>query len=152
MGGPSLSRIPTNLQTANRPSTSRQGFQTDPAGDDWLVLLDTRANMLVIGSEAATAAFVHAATPHVRSPVQSLSGGVLPPRLPGDGTLILRDVDALDGDQQERLLRWLCEPLHSHTQVISLTTTTLYLRVQAGMFSDRLYYRLNVIHFEVIPD
>ncbi len=37
-------------------------------------------------------------------------------------------------------------------QVISVTATPLYLMVQAGMFLDRLYYRLNVVHFEVISE
>ena len=120
--------------------------------DDWAVLLRTRPNMLVTGSGAAVDAFIHAVTPSLRAPVQSLAGGTLPPRLPADGTLILRDVDTLAGDQQQRLVRWLDEPQHGHTQVISITATSLYLLVAAGMFSDRLYYRLNVVHFEVISD
>ncbi len=116
------------------------------------MLLRARPNMLVIGAEAATEAFVHAVAPRVRPPVHSLLSGVLPPCFPSDGTLILRDVEALDGDQQERLLRWLGEPLNDHIQVISLTATTLYLRVRAGMFSEGLYYRLNVVHFQVVSD
>ena len=120
--------------------------------DDWAVLLRTRPNMLVTGPAAAVDAFIHAVTPNLRVPVQSLAAGTLPPRLPADGTLILRDVDTLAGDQQERLVRWLDEPQNGHTQVISITATSLYLLVSAGMFSDRLYYRLNVVHFEVISD
>jgi len=120
--------------------------------DDWSVLLHTRPNMLVTGPGAAVEAFIRAVTPHLRSPVQSFAGGALPPRLPTDGTLILRDVDGLDGDQQQRLVLWLDEPQNGHTQVISITATPLYLLVQAGIFSDRLYYRLNVVHFEVISD
>jgi len=46
----------------------------------------------------------------------------------------------------------LDEPQGSHTQVISITARPLYLLVQAGMFLDRLYYRLNVVHFEVMSE
>ena len=120
--------------------------------DDWSVLLHTRPNMLVIGRGVAADAFIRTVTPLSQSPVQSLVCSALPSGLPAEGTLILRDVDALDSDQQQRLLRWLDEPQPSHTQVISIAATPLYLLVQAGTFSDQLYYRLNVIHFEVISD
>ena len=136
----------------NQSSTGGPGFHTHPPMDDWAVLLRTRPNMLVTGPGAAVDAFIRAATPNLRAPVQSFAGGTLPPRLPADGTLILRDVDTLADDQQQRLVRWLDEPQNGHTQVISITATSLYLLVAAGMFSDRLYYRLNVVHFEVISD
>lgn len=138
------------MSRTERLLTTGHGFRTDTAGDDWSLLLDLHPNLLVIGSTAATEAFIQALVPHVRSPVQSLMGGALPPELPSDGTLILRDVDILEGDQQERLLRWLGEPRSGHPQVVSLTTAALYSRVQAGMFSDRLYYRLNVVHFRLV--
>ena len=108
--------------------------------------------MLIVGPGAAVDTFIAAATPHLRAPVRSVVCPALPFQLPGDGTLLLRSVDALDADQQQRLARLLDEPQGSHTQVISITTRPLYLLVQAGMFLDRLYYRLNVVHFEVISE
>lgn len=108
--------------------------------------------MLIVGPGAAADAFIRAVTPQLRLPVRSFVCAALPPHLPADGTLVLRDVDTLDGDQQLRLVRWLDEPLDGHPQVISLTAAPLYLLVQARMFMDRLYYRLNVVHFEVISD
>jgi hypothetical protein len=108
--------------------------------------------MLIIGPGTAVDAFIGAVTPHLQAPVRSLVCPALPSHLPGDGTVILRGVDALDPDQQLRLARLLDEPQGSHTQVISITATPLYLLVQAGMFLDRLYYRLNVVHFEVISE
>jgi Sigma-54 interaction domain len=108
--------------------------------------------MLIIGLGAAVDAFVGAVTPHLRAPVRSVVCPELPSHLPGDGTIILRSVDSLDADQQERLARLLDEPRGSHTQVISITARPLYVLVQAGMFLDRLYYRLNVVHFEVVSE
>ena len=119
--------------------------------DDWSVVLHARPNMLIVGPGAAVDAFIGAVTPHLRAPVRPFVCPALPSNLPVDGTLILRSVDALDAHQQQGLARLLDESQSRHTQVISITATPLYLMVQAGMFLDRLYYRLNVVHFEVIP-
>jgi hypothetical protein len=54
-------------------------------------------------------------------PVQDGSACDALPIAPTDGTLILRDVDAFDREQQQQLLRWLDEPQNGRTQVISLT-------------------------------
>ena len=120
--------------------------------DDWSALLHTRPNMLIVGPSAAAAVFIGAVTPHLQSPVRSLVCGAFSPHLPTDGSLILRDVDVLDGDQQQSLVRWLDQPQTGRPQVISVTTAPLYNLVQAGMFLDQLYYRLNVVHFEVVSD
>ena len=120
--------------------------------DDWSVVLHTRPNMLILGPGASADAFIDAVTPYLRAPVRSFVCPALPSHLPGDGTLILRSVDALDPNQQQRLARLLDESQGIHTQVISIAATPLYLMVQAGTFLDRLYYRLNVVHFEVIAE
>ncbi len=106
--------------------------------------------MLVSGPREATRAFMVAVTPHLHEPVYEGSTCDALPTAPPAGTLVLRDVDGLDREQQQRLLRWLDEPQNDHTQVISLTARRLYELVQAGTFLEQLYYRLNVIQFEVI--
>jgi hypothetical protein len=132
-------------------STQGPGFRVQPA-DDWLAIRTSRANLLVSGPREATRAFIVAVTPHLNEPVYDDSACDALPVAPAGGTLILRDVDALDREQQQRLLRWLAEPQHGLTQVISLTATRLYGLVQAGTFSEQLYYRLNVIQFDVLSD
>jgi sigma-54-interacting transcriptional regulator len=106
--------------------------------------------MLVSGTRDATRAFIEAITPHLHEPVHEGSTSDTPSIAPPTGTLIIRDVDAFDRAQQQRLLRWLDDVQNSHTQVIALTTTRLYDLVQAGTFLDQLYYRLNVTQFDVI--
>jgi DNA-binding NtrC family response regulator len=59
------------------------------------------------------------------------------------GTLILNEVDALPADDQRRLLLWLDAP--REVQVISTTSACMLSRIQAGTFSETLYYRLNII-------
>jgi Sigma-54 interaction domain len=133
------------------PSHFAVGFRVEPS-DDWLVLLTSRANVLVSGPREATRAFIVAVTPHLREPVyEGSTCDALPTELV-EGTVILRDVDAFDQDHQRRLLRWLDEPQNGQAQVISLTGARLYDLVQAGTFLDQLYYRLNVTQFEVIFD
>jgi DNA-binding NtrC family response regulator len=92
-------------------------------------------------------------TPYLQKPVRCGVAGDAFLSLPAaGGALILRDVDALDCEQQLHLLRWLDDPRNGRTQVISITAAPLYAAVRTGTFLDRLYYRLNVTLFEVISD
>jgi DNA-binding NtrC family response regulator len=64
------------------------------------------------------------------------------------GTLILRNLETLEGRAQHELLHWLNEA-GAATRVVSLTPADLYPLVELGTFLDALYYRLNV--FRVGP-
>lgn len=59
------------------------------------------------------------------------------------GTVIVREVDALDSMQQRHLLGSL--EASARVQVISIASSPVYPLVQSGKFADALYYRLNVI-------
>jgi hypothetical protein len=72
---------------------------------------------------------------------------VLPP-VARARTLILQDVGALTRADQHRLLDWL-DRAAGRTQVVSTTPASLWPRVQAGAFIDRLYYRLNTVCMDV---
>jgi DNA-binding NtrC family response regulator len=67
------------------------------------------------------------------------------------GTLLITDVDELAPIVQERLVE-LFEELEggrapaAAVRLISGTKVSLLDRVAAGAFSDRLFYRLNIIH------
>jgi hypothetical protein len=119
-----------------------------PVGD-WSVLGERRPNVLVSGPGDAAHAFVDAVTPYLQAPVHHLTCDARLDLPRGDGTLILEHLDALDREQQECLLRWLDDPEHARTQVISLTPAPLYTSVQRETFLGALYYRLNVIYLEV---
>jgi DNA-binding NtrC family response regulator len=60
------------------------------------------------------------------------------------GTVIIYHVDALTAEQQLRLIEWL-EQNRGRAQVVSTTAHAILPRLQAGLFSDTLYYRLNTI-------
>lgn len=144
---------PTDMPVVPDRSTYRAGFRVHPPTDDWSVLRASHPNVLVSGPLDATHAFILAVTPYLREPVRDSVAGEALLSLPASGgTLLLREVDALDRDQQQQLLTWLDDPQNDQTQVVSITATPLYLRVQTRTFLNRLYYRLNVIHFKVAPD
>lgn len=67
-----------------------------------------------------------------------------PLALPESGTVLVRDVAALTRQQQQALLDWM-NGRRSRVQVISASSEGLFERVTAGLFSDRLYYRLNLV-------
>ena len=64
------------------------------------------------------------------------------------GTLILHEVSSLPHDDQVRLLAWLDESA-GRTRVVSTTSASLFARVEAGSFLEKLYYRLNTVTVNV---
>ena len=105
--------------------------------------------VLVTGPQAATEAFLRRLSPKIRVPIHDVACEA-PLILPNAAcTLVLRDVDALNEEQQEVLLRWLDDEQPGPRHVISLTTTPLYKHVQKGAFKSALYYRLNRISLAV---
>jgi DNA-binding NtrC family response regulator len=77
------------------------------------------------------------------------------------GTLFLDEIDALSLPAQVKLLRFLQDreyrPLGSSTtltadiRVVAASNTDLRERVQAHLFREDLFYRLNVLHFCIPP-
>lgn len=63
------------------------------------------------------------------------------------GTVVVPDADALDADQQRRLLEWV--DTLGDVRILSLASKPIYPLVQCGAFLDALYYRLNVLYVEL---
>ena len=74
-------------------------------------------------------------------PVCALPG---PLALPDAGSVLMRDVAAMTHEQQRAFLDWM-NAQRRRVHVISATSEPLFTRVRAGLFSPRLYYRLNVV-------
>jgi two-component system, NtrC family, response regulator HydG len=74
-------------------------------------------------------------------------------RLLGSGTIFLQEVGKLGWDLQIRFLDILGRtstlggPRSSRKRVMASTSEVLWQRVVDGTFNDRLFYRLNAIHF-----
>jgi transcriptional regulator of acetoin/glycerol metabolism len=129
------------------PSANHQmpGNSQIEAGD-WTMLCGP-SNALVIVSTAATEAAVTSLLAHLRQPIVHWQPRALrePPK-GSAGTLVIREVDALDSAQQRQLLEWLDGP--DHVQVISVASCPLFPLVLCGGFDEGLYYRLNVVYVE----
>jgi DNA-binding NtrC family response regulator len=74
-------------------------------------------------------------------------------RLAQPGTVFLQEVGLLRLAVQERILHWIAERRTEHgrsrRRLMASSSDPLLLRVQDGAFDDRLFYRLNTIHFVV---
>ena len=148
---------PSRLLSQERPEISPRA-----AGDrgpdeivDWASVEDdlgdvrrTGANMLVIGPECLVMTLIRRVIADVpASVVVSCEAGRLPlsrlslPR----GTLVLRDVDALDADGQVWLFDWL-ESASAERQIVSTASASLLPLVNRGLFDSGLYYRLNTVY------
>jgi len=67
------------------------------------------------------------------------------------GSVLLMDVEKIPPPAQERLIEVIIDleaarPPSAAVRVIAGTTVPLLDRVAAGTFSERLFYRLNIIH------
>ena len=63
------------------------------------------------------------------------------------GTVILFGVDVLALDDQHRLMTWL--ERGDRPRVISTSRVSLLPIVEAGMFIESLYYRLNTLYIDL---
>jgi hypothetical protein len=115
--------------------------------ENWRAHVRTRANVLVTGPGEALSPFIQAARSEMREPIASVAGSA--PLFLDGPTLILTEVDALDAPGQRRLEQWMNEPRNAHTQIISLTSVSLFGLVKARRFDPDLFYRLNTIHLKI---
>ena len=133
--------MPEDLQLA-RPSRMNARFP--------------RVNLLVIGPDHTVDEMVtfvkseRAAGPGDNGPIAVWRPGrpfVLPP--PESTTLmILRDVDTLVHGDQQKLVEWLVQAA-GRVQVVSTASSSLMPLVEAGVFMQTLYYRLNTIYMDL---
>jgi hypothetical protein len=136
---------------------ARQRQQRD--NEAWQLSIDidlelarnTEVNVLVVGPEPGAEALVSRLLSRAEGEVvvRCHDGNL---RLPAPtidlGTVVIRDVDALTSGEQYRLLQWLdsavaCGP------IVSTAAAPLLPLVEAGMFSEALFYRLNTIYIDL---
>jgi hypothetical protein len=109
-----------------------------------------RVNVLLMGPQPLVEDALQRLLPELREPIYTWAAPD-PLELPSpeqSGTLILREIGELVPADQQRLAWWL-ESSAGRTQVISTTASQLVRRVDAGVFLDTLYYRLNVVCVEI---
>ncbi len=118
--------------------------------EEWHVVRGARVNMLLVDPYNLAAMVVDALWPDLCDPIEvwhPASGHALP-SVGCAGTLIVQDVDTLPRDDQRAMCDWL-EVAAGRTRVVSTTRQPLFPLVAAGTFEESLYYRLNILCFEV---
>jgi len=120
-----------------------QGFR-----DDWRCLLREGFSVMIEGPDDATEAALCLLKPHLRQPIMWQQPGELQFSAVVPGALVIRQVDAMTANDQERLLERL-GPATATIQIVSTARAPLFDLVEAGGFDRTLYYRLNVALFRV---
>jgi hypothetical protein len=123
-------------------------FQIEPPVEDWARLLAPYPTLLLVAPAAAADRILEVVIPHLRKPIHVKDCIRAVSDWPEGGTLILRNVNALDAQHQAAMLRWLDES-RDDTQVVSIAWAPVYPRVETGGFLEGLYYRLNVVTLSV---
>jgi DNA-binding NtrC family response regulator len=137
--------------------------------DDDLAARNAEMTVLITAASAADiesrARRIHTASARAASPFVQVTAAALPTdseafaetcaRLlteAGGGSLLLHQVEELHAINQLRLIETLDELARTvgepslTARLIAGTTASLSRRVASGTFSDRLFYRLNIIH------
>jgi hypothetical protein len=115
--------------------------------EELLCLASAHTNLLVEGPLSQVDAIVAALIPHTLPPLTTWDGAT-PLPTGHTGTVIARQVNRLDDDQQRQLLRWI-QNADGTGRVIATSSGSLFGLVERGMFLDTLYYRLNILRVDV---
>jgi hypothetical protein len=148
-----LNSVDIPRATANRASHRRQDWRLTRDVDSELKIVRRHpANVLLVGHPAATRVALEMLRPDLREPIVTWHPGQaleLPPPACAT-TLVLHDVDQLTPGAQAALLRCVDHGV-GQLRVISTSKVPLWPQVERGVFSETLYYRLNVVYLELSP-
>ena len=120
------------------------------AHDELPFLGTLSVNLLLNGVTGAHRDRVAASLVELQGPVSRWEPGepLVLPSAAATGTLILHDVGLLPQDDQLRLFAWI-EQTAGRIRVVCTASDSLFDRVEAGVFSEALYYRLNTLLVDV---
>ena len=108
-----------------------------PSMAEWRSICASRHNVLLEGPPACTEAVLHLLKPYLGEPVTlKRAGAPLELHTSMRGALVVHDISAFSGPEQDRILGWLDDP-HSRTQVVCTTTEPLFPLVVRGCSTKR---------------
>lgn len=115
---------------------------------NWHTLLNTRANILLIGPRPALDAFLATAGGEFSHPVRFVRPSETIPK-DSEGTTVLLDTERLNPQQRDDLRDWLSDCGSPKPQIISLSESHLWRPDAPPLLPLDLYYRLNTICVEL---
>jgi len=128
-----------------RPLTPPAELAIGLSAGEWRLAIACGVNVLIEGKDAVTESLVSALWRHLRKPIRVWSAGPLPRR---SGTLMIWDAATLSIAAQSALLEWL-RATGEQRRVVSTSSLPLFPLVEEGLFSQDLYYRLNIIRLDL---
>ena len=138
-------------KAASRPVMKRE---PDVAVDwtsvehDLDIVRSTRSNLVIIGPDLLVTDVLRRVIAAAQYSIIVSASDPRPLRLPAvplpGATLVLRDIDELDDDDQADLLDWL-ERANGEQQIVCTGSGLLLSQLKSGAFDPRLYYRLNSV-------
>lgn len=115
---------------------------------DLAIVRSTGSNLVIIGPELLVTEVLRCVIAAAQYSVIVSACDSRPLRLPAvplsGATLVLRDIDELDADDQADLLEWL-ERASGEQQIVCTGSGLLLSQLKSGAFDPRLYYRLNSV-------
>ena len=140
----------SSARRAVTPQSAQRRGGGPPASDARIARL-TRVNLFVVGADDLVAQLVSSLWPYLEPPLVVRRRGEPLSRAPTSrpvGTIVVYDVDTLTHDEQQVLNLWVGAG-NGHCRVVSTASTSLLPMVEAGLFDDALYYRLNVVTIDL---
>jgi hypothetical protein len=136
--------------SGSHPSAAAACHVSATLREAWALVCHCRLSVFLVGPENTTRAFLDALRAHFHEPVAEVHSRepLVLPNAEHTGTLLLKDIDALHTDDQQRLAEWLAHSA-GRTQVISTSSAPVLPMIVAGEFAERLYYRLNTIYVDL---
>ena len=135
-------------ETADLARPLRSGFHSGAEAsdiDDWSIARTERVNALLVGPATLTEDVIAREFPFLLLPAAVWSASQGLDVSAGLASVLVRNVQDLTSDQQDRLMSWMDR--HRAIQIVSTATCPLYPCVVAGQFRTALYYRLNTLYF-----
>jgi transcriptional regulator of acetoin/glycerol metabolism len=118
--------------------------------DEWRVARTVRVNVLLVGPDRVAQKIVAALRPDFSQPITAWRPGspLVLPAASNCGTLLLQNIEALSWHDQLRLCHWL-EFATGRPRVVSTSPQPMFRLGEPGTFCAALYYRLNILCFDV---
>ena len=147
-----MCRIDQAQSPGDLPPRSGGMATEDHLPDDWNLVSTTSSNVWLRGDSGTIAHLLEALRPTLAEPVVTIRPGdsLELPNVSQVGTLVLFDAQTLGLADQHRLSSWLDE-IGCRARVISTSRASVLPMIEAAMFLESLYYRLNTLHLDVGP-
>jgi transcriptional regulator of aromatic amino acid metabolism len=133
---------------ATQRSPSDRPRAASHAEDVALLSFFRSLNLLLIGRDEVTRTFLAGLMSSLATPVVYWDGATLDLPNAATGSLIVRNCARLSRASQQRLLEWLKD---HQGRIIATSTKPVFPRVERGLFSDGLYYRINTVTLLLNP-